>query len=95
MASATTVSLTDTTVCGNSSAGQIVGDWTDNGGNYVADECPPDCPADLNGDGIVNGADLTILLSEWGQSGVPGDIDGSGAVDGADLTILLGEWGDC
>jgi hypothetical protein len=27
---------------------------------------PPSCIADLNADGIVNGADLGILLGAWG-----------------------------
>jgi hypothetical protein len=48
-------------------------------------------PADLNGDGAVNAADLSILLSNWGTPG-PGDINGNGAVDAADLSILLSSW---
>ena len=48
-------------------------------------------PADLNGDGVVDGADLGILLGAWGSAG-PGDLDGNGVVDGADLGILLGAW---
>lgn len=46
---------------------------------------------DLDGDGIVNGADLAVLLSGFGGAG-PGDLDGNGVVDGADLSILLGAW---
>jgi dienelactone hydrolase len=46
---------------------------------------------DLNGDGIVSGADLTLLLGNFGGSGL-GDLDGSGEVDGADLAALLGAW---
>lgn len=49
-------------------------------------------PADLNGDGTVNGNDLAMLLGNWGGSGT-GDIDGNGTVDAADLAILLGNWG--
>jgi len=49
-------------------------------------------PADLNGDGVVNGADLGILLANWGNAGV-GDITGDGLVDGADLGLLLADWG--
>jgi hypothetical protein len=52
----------------------------------------PSRPADLNGDGVVNGADLAILLGQWGGSG-PADLNGDGVVNGADLAILLGEWG--
>ena len=57
----------------------------------------PPCPADLNGDGAVDGADLTIVLSDWGCAGADcvGDLDGSGEVDGADLTIILSAWGNC
>ncbi|MFM7051454.1 MAG: FG-GAP-like repeat-containing protein [Planctomycetota bacterium] len=43
---------------------------------------------DLNGDGIVNAADLAILLNAWGSGG-PADLDGSGTVDAADMTLLL------
>lgn len=48
-------------------------------------------PGDLNQDGAVDGADLGILLSNWGAAG--GDIDGNGSTDGADLGILLSNWG--
>jgi len=49
-------------------------------------------PGDLNGDGIVDGADLGILLSNWGGKGV-GDLNDDGIVDGADLGVLLNNWG--
>ncbi|HMN97461.1 MAG TPA: hypothetical protein PKC90_13385, partial [Phycisphaerales bacterium] len=52
------------------------------------------CPADLNDDGIVDGADLGILLGNWGTMGV-GDIDMDGDIDGADLGLLLGGFGFC
>jgi hypothetical protein len=55
---------------------------------------PPACAADLDGDGAVGGADLGLLLGNWGLPGV-GDLNGSGAVDGADLGALLGKWGAC
>ncbi len=48
-------------------------------------------PADLNGDGLVNGADLTTLLSQWGSAG-SADFDGDGIVAGADLALLLAGW---
>ncbi len=53
------------------------------------------CPADLNGSGTVDGADLTILLAAWGTTSGAADLNGSGLVDGADLTILLAAWGSC
>jgi hypothetical protein len=48
-------------------------------------------PADLNGDGNVNGDDLGILLSQWGTDGTA-DLNGDQWVDGIDLGILLGAW---
>lgn len=52
-------------------------------------------PGDINGDGVVNFADLNILLSNFGQTGagIPGDINGDGAVNFADLNILLSNFG--
>jgi hypothetical protein len=55
-------------------------------------ELTPSNPADINGDGAVNGADLAMLLGNWGGSGA-GDLDGNGFVNGADLATLLGNWG--
>lgn len=51
------------------------------------------CPADLDGDGAVGGADLALLLGAWGTPGA--DIDGDGATNSADLSLLLGAWGAC
>ncbi|MBX3354432.1 MAG: hypothetical protein KF724_01895 [Phycisphaeraceae bacterium] len=53
--------------------------------------CTPVVPGDLNGDGVVNGADIALLLGNWGGSGT-GDLNGDGTVDGSDLAILLGNW---
>lgn len=59
----------------------------------------PACPADLNGDGSVNGQDLGILLGAWGTCVDPGscpaDLNADGSVNGQDLGILLGSWGQC
>jgi hypothetical protein len=53
-----------------------------------------DLPAvfgDLDGNGLVNGADLGLMLGAWGTAG-PGDLNGDGIVNGADLGLLLGAW---
>jgi hypothetical protein len=50
-------------------------------------------PSDLNGDGSVNGIDLSILMGAWGSPGGSADIDRDGVVGAGDLGILLGEWG--
>lgn len=52
---------------------------------------------DLNGDGVVDAADLSILLLRWGpvQPGPPPypDFNQDGLVDAADLSALLLNWG--
>lgn len=52
------------------------------------------CEGDINGDGQVNGADLGLLIGNWGGAGT-GDLNGDGTVNGADLGILIGHWGPC
>ena len=51
------------------------------------------CPADLNGDGSVGSADLSILLGGWGTASP--DLNNDGVVGSADLSVLLGAWGAC
>ena len=89
-----TLTLVRTRVCGNidsSTAGlqQITGVNEEEPigfGACIQSDCAV-CvttePSDLNFDGRVDGADMTILLSAWGDAG-PGDLDGSGLVDGGD-----------
>jgi aminopeptidase S len=52
----------------------------------------PFAPADLNNSGAVDGADLAVLLSQWGTSG-SADLDFDGLVGGSDLALLLAAWG--
>ena len=47
---------------------------------------------DLNGDGLVNGADFGILLAAFGSSDPEADLDGSGMVGGGDIGVLLANW---
>jgi hypothetical protein len=58
------------------------------------DPAPP-CPADLDGDGLVDGHDLGQLLVLWGTTQASADLDGDGVVGGGDLAVLLGQWGAC
>ena len=74
----------------------------DNDGDGLYDEDDPDCSiefcdADFDMNGVVDVADLTILLANWGtcDGSCPGDANGDGMVDTADLVILLNEWGTC
>ena len=53
------------------------------------------CPADLDGNGIVGASDLGLLLLAWGTPGGPADLNGDGIVGAADLGLLLLAWGPC
>ena len=101
------VNLQSTRICGNTapngpqigmSTGAII---TDLGGACISnncDDCPPApvCPADLDGNGVVGGADLGRLLGAWGPcTDCPADINGDGLVSGTDLGAMLGAWGAC
>ncbi len=60
--------------------------------NFRTDDCV--IPGDLNGDGVINGTDIAILLSVWGSpgTGTGADINGDGTVNGSDLAFLLSNW---
>jgi hypothetical protein len=60
-------------------------------GDGVPDACSRPSP-DLNGDGVVDGNDLGLLLSAWGPGSGPADLNRDGVVDGNDLGMLLGAW---
>lgn len=66
---------------------------------YIAPSPPPVCVGDVNGDRLVNTADLTLLLGAFGTcTGDPGyvvgaDFDVSGCVNTLDLTTFLGVFG--
>ncbi len=55
--------------------------------------CAVNCPADKDGTGYVDGADLTILLNGWGSAS--GDVDGNGSTDASDIAAMLNAWGAC
>jgi hypothetical protein len=80
--------------------GQILtGQLADLDSNGVPDTCQqPTCAeADIYRDFNVNGADLGILLSQWGPNTplTESDLNSDGVVNGADLGILLSFWGAC
>ena len=75
------------------------------GGEFdvVSGSLQPEAPvcerADFNCDGIIDGADLGVLLINWGPcpgtgaGSCQGDINNDGSVDGADMGVLLVHWG--
>jgi len=55
------------------------------------------CPGDANGDNMVTGADLSVILSNFGTSRPAwssGDLNGDGLVNGQDLSVLLSAFGN-
>jgi hypothetical protein len=80
--------------------GQILlGQLPDSNNNGIPDPCEvPTCrDADIFRDFNVNGADLGILLSQWGPNTplTRSDLNHDGVVDGLDLGIFLSFWGPC
>ena len=51
------------------------------------------CEGDIDGDGIVDVADLLALLDAWGTSNAAADLNTDGMVNVEDLLVLLGDWG--
>ena len=95
-----TATIAGTTVCGNvgykGNTTQLSGDYTDGGGNTIAEECPADCVEDINGDGTVSVSDLLMLIGAWGPcDGCDEDLDGNGTVNVSDLLEVIAAWGAC
>ena len=98
------VTLENSNICENTSdqvsvqAGAVV---VDDGGNCIqelCESCAPPCTSDLTANGVVDGADLGVLLAFWGPRNPvfpQADINGDGVVNGADLGLLLANWGPC
>ncbi|MCH2144361.1 MAG: alpha-amylase family glycosyl hydrolase [Phycisphaerales bacterium] len=56
------------------------------------EEIPQGIPGDYDGNGAVDGADLTVLLGAWNAIDPTIDLDGDNRITGSDLAILLGNW---
>ena len=53
------------------------------------------CVGDVDADGVVDIADLLVIVESWGASGGPADVTNDGEVDIDDLLSLLAAWGPC
>ncbi|MAD20162.1 MAG: hypothetical protein CMJ52_08235 [Planctomycetaceae bacterium] len=95
------------TTTATSPSGEIVIAWSDDregsgrrifGQNVRADGELGDAAlvGDLNGDGVVNAADLGLLIVAWGPCGkgapCAADLNEDGIVDAADLGFLFANW---
>lgn len=58
---------------------------------------PATCQGDLDWNGVIDSADMGLILGEWGNVGwcLHGDLSRDGLVDGTDVGSLLGAWGPC
>jgi hypothetical protein len=68
---------------------QIAQSGGDANANGILDACEA-IIGDFTGDGLVDGADLGVLLGGWGTAA--GDLDADGTTNGHDLGVLLGHW---
>lgn len=55
------------------------------------------CAADFDGDGLVAGGDMAIMLGSWGPCQGPcvADLDEDLVISGGDLALLIAAWGPC
>jgi hypothetical protein len=53
------------------------------------------CPADIDGNSVVNVSDLLAVINAWGQTGGPADVNGDGIVNVSDLLAVIAAWGPC
>ena len=67
----------------------------DDGGHDGGHDDGACCFGDLDGDMVVGGGDLALVLAGWNSDDATADLDGSGLVNGADLALLLARWGTC
>ena len=47
---------------------------------------------DLNGDGQINGADISAVLNVFGSSDPTIDLNNDGVIDGGDISVILNSW---
>ena len=53
------------------------------------------CPADVNGDDVVNVNDILAILAAYGSNNPDGDANGDGTVNVNDVLIVISSWGNC
>ena len=91
----TTESCADCNGNGIPDIAEIIAGAADANSDGVPDSC--ECPGDLNRDGQVNGADISVILAFWGPNPVftAADTNHDGIVNGVDLGEILTNWGPC
>lgn len=72
--------------------GNAVGEWVTSDVNFVVDDLPAACPADVDSTGLVDIEDLLVVLRDFGN-GDGGDANGDSKTDIEDLLLVLREFG--
>ena len=54
----------------------------------------PDCPADFNHDGGIDGADVQAFFLSWEDGAPDADVNQDGGVDGSDVELFFIAWGN-
>ncbi len=68
----------------------------DNAGSATVFSFVEECVGDLNGDAVIDTADLGVLIADFGMPSIRADLNGDGIVDTADLGVLISVFGqDC
>lgn len=76
----------------------LVGDGEAGSGGFasVVQAVPVFCPSDFDGNGVVDGGDIGILLADYGPNpDSPADLNDDGFVNEVDLILLLKGFGSC
>lgn len=60
--------------------------------NVTVESVPQPLLGDINGDGVVNGGDIAMVLGAWGTNDAAADLNDDGVVAGADISIVLSNW---
>lgn len=76
----------------DASTGQQVG-WLCVNNFVMTDSVPAFCPGDADGDGKVDFADISAVITNWSSGGPVGDSSGDCAVDFIDISAALVHWG--
>ena len=63
-------------------------------GTFCPDACLDPCPADLNGDGVVDADDFFLFLQLFADGDPAADINGDGVIDADDFFGYLGLFAD-
>ena len=72
----------------------VANSFSDNVSILLNQSTAPAAGPDLNGDGAVNGGDISVILNSFGAVGeslLP-DLNNDGVVNGGDISVVLNAW---